>query len=53
VEQLARVGLVAQGVSFALVAVLAIKLEWLLGFVAAGLFAFALFCLIQARYREI
>jgi hypothetical protein len=26
---------------------------WLLGFVAAGLFAFALFCLIQARYREI
>jgi hypothetical protein len=26
---------------------------WLLGVVAAGLFAFALFCLIQARYREI
>jgi hypothetical protein len=26
---------------------------WLLGIVAAGLFAFAVFCLIQARYREI
>jgi hypothetical protein len=26
---------------------------WLLGGVAAGLFAFGLFCLIQARYREV
>jgi hypothetical protein len=26
---------------------------WLLGLVAAGLFAFAVFCLIQARYREV
>jgi hypothetical protein len=26
---------------------------WLLGLVAAGLFAFGLFCLIQARYREV
>jgi hypothetical protein len=27
--------------------------EWLLGLVAAGLLAFGLFCLIQARYREV
>lgn len=27
--------------------------EWLLGIVAAGLLAFGLFCLIQARYREV
>ncbi len=26
---------------------------WLLGLVAAGLFAFGVFCLIQARYREV
>ncbi len=26
---------------------------WLLGLVAGGLFAFGLFCLIQARYREV
>jgi hypothetical protein len=26
---------------------------WLLGLVAAGLFAYGLFCLIQARYREV
>jgi hypothetical protein len=27
--------------------------EWLLGLVAAGLFAYALFCFVQARYREV
>jgi uncharacterized protein DUF1206 len=27
--------------------------EWLLGLVAAGLLAYALFCLVQARYREV
>jgi hypothetical protein len=27
--------------------------DWLLGVVAAGLLAFALFCLVQARYREV
>jgi hypothetical protein len=27
--------------------------EWLLGFVAAGLFAYGLFCFVQARYREV
>jgi hypothetical protein len=27
--------------------------RWLLGIVAAGLFAYGLFCLIQARYREV
>jgi uncharacterized protein DUF1206 len=27
--------------------------KWLLGIVAAGLFAYGLFCLIQARYREV
>jgi hypothetical protein len=27
--------------------------EWLLGIVAAGLFAYGLFCVIQARYREV
>jgi hypothetical protein len=27
--------------------------EWLLALVAAGLFAFGVFCLIQARYREV
>jgi hypothetical protein len=27
--------------------------EWLLAIVAAGLFAYGLFCLIQARYREV
>jgi hypothetical protein len=27
--------------------------EWLLGVTAAGLIAYALFCLIQARYREV
>jgi Domain of Unknown Function (DUF1206) len=26
---------------------------WLLGLVAAGLFAYGLFCLVQARYREV
>lgn len=27
--------------------------EWLLAIVAAGLFAYGLFCVIQARYREV
>jgi hypothetical protein len=27
--------------------------KWLLGIVAAGLFAYGVFCLIQARYREV
>jgi hypothetical protein len=27
--------------------------KWLLGIVAAGLFAYGIFCLIQARYREV
>jgi hypothetical protein len=27
--------------------------RWLLGMVAAGLFAYGIFCLIQARYREV
>jgi formate hydrogenlyase subunit 3/multisubunit Na+/H+ antiporter MnhD subunit len=27
--------------------------KWLLGIVAAGLFAYGLFCLIQAKYREV
>jgi hypothetical protein len=27
--------------------------DWILGIVAAGLFAYGLFCLIQARYREV
>jgi hypothetical protein len=27
--------------------------DWLLGFVAAGLAAYALFCFVQARYREV
>jgi hypothetical protein len=27
--------------------------KWLLGVVAAGLFAYGVFCLIQARYREV
>jgi hypothetical protein len=27
--------------------------RWLLGIVAAGLFAYGVFCLIQARYREV
>lgn len=27
--------------------------KWLLGMVAAGLFAYRVFCLIQAKYREV
>lgn len=27
--------------------------DWLLGLVAAGLFSYALFCFVQARYREV
>jgi hypothetical protein len=27
--------------------------QWLLGLVAAGVFAYGAFCLIQARYREV
>lgn len=70
-EKLARIGLVAQGLSFGLVAAdydakkargldgalrkLAAETcgPWLLGLVAAGLVAFGVFCLIQARYREV
>lgn len=59
VERMARFGLVAQGVSFGLVAVLAIELALGRGGKATDregalrILAFAAFCLIQARYREV
>ena len=50
-----RLGLVAMGVSYGLVAVLAIMLatDGVLFVVAAGLLAFGVFCLFQARYRRV
>jgi hypothetical protein len=45
--RLARIGLVAQGVAVEPYG------KWLLAVVAAGLFAHIVFCLIQARYREV
>jgi hypothetical protein len=48
---LERVGAVGAGVAYAILCAAAVQV--LLGAVAAGLLAYAAFCVAEARYREV